>query len=63
MHWDSGESSHQRDKTEPKKGRKRALAPLEEFFLVLVRLQIGLLEKDLAYRFGISPIQGNTPLA
>ena len=55
IYWDSGKSSNQRDETEPKKGRKRALPPLEEFFLVLVRLRLGLLEKDLAYRFGISP--------
>ena len=40
------------DKTD--KGRKRALLPLEEFFLVLVRLRLGLLEQDLAYRFGVS---------
>ena len=36
------------------KGRKRILPPLEEFFLVLVRLRLGLFEQDLAYRFGIS---------
>ena len=35
-------------------GRKRKLPPLEEFFLVLVRLRLGLLEQDLAYRFGVS---------
>ena len=36
------------------KGHKRALLPLEEFFLVLVRLRLGLFEQDLAYRFGVS---------
>ena len=36
------------------KGRKRVLSPLEEFFLVLVHLRLGLFEQDLAYRFGIS---------
>ena len=36
------------------KGRKRSLSPLEEFFLVLVRLRLGLFEQDIAYRFGIS---------
>ena len=36
------------------KGRKRILSPLNEFFLLLVRLRLGLFEKDLAYRFGIS---------
>ena len=35
-------------------GRKRILPPMEEFFLVLVRLRLGLLEDDLAYRFGVS---------
>lgn len=37
-----------------RKGRPRALAPLEEFFLVLVRLRLGLLEQDIADRFGLS---------
>ena len=36
------------------KGRKRSLSPLEEFFLILVRLRLGLFEQDIAYRFGIS---------
>lgn len=36
------------------KGRKRVLLPLEEFFLVLVRLRLGLFEQDLAYRFSVS---------
>lgn len=37
-----------------KKGRPRSLEPLEEFFLVLVRLRLGLLEQDIADRFGLS---------
>ena len=37
-----------------KKGRPRSLAPIDEFFLVLVRLQLGLLEQDLADRVGLS---------
>ena len=37
-----------------KKGRPRTLTPIEEFFLVLVRLRLGLLEQDLADRFGLS---------
>lgn len=37
-----------------KRGPPRALDPLNEFFLTLVRLKLGLLEKDLADRFGIS---------
>ena len=36
------------------KGKKRSLSPLEEFFLVLVRLRLGLFVQDIAYRFGIS---------
>ena len=37
-----------------KRGRKRTLSPEQEFFLVLVRLQLGLLEEDLAQRASIS---------
>jgi len=37
-----------------KRGPPRALDPLNEFFLTLVRLKLGLLERDLADRFGIS---------
>ena len=35
-------------------GRNWSLPPTEEFFLVLVQLPVGLLEKDLTDRFGIS---------
>ena len=37
-----------------KKGRPRSLEPLEEFFLVLVRLRLGLMEQDIADRFRLS---------
>ena len=37
-----------------KRCRPRSLPPLEEFFLTMVRLRLGLMEQDLAYRFGIS---------
>jgi len=37
-----------------KKGRPRSLAPIDEFFLVLVRLRLGLLEQYLADRVGLS---------
>ena len=37
-----------------KHGPKRSLTPEEEFFLVLVRLRLGLLEEDLAFRACIS---------
>ena len=35
-------------------GSSRSLSPINEFFLVLCRLRCGLMECDLAYRFGIS---------
>ena len=35
-------------------GRNRLLPPKEEFFMVLVRLRLGLFEKDLADRFSVS---------
>ena len=35
-------------------GQKRTLSPLNEFFLMLVRLRLDLFEHDLAYKFGIS---------
>ena len=34
--------------------RRRALPPIDEFFMTLVRLRLGLLEQDLAHRFRIS---------
>ena len=37
-----------------KRGPKRVLDAEQEFFLVLVRLRLGLLEKDIASRAGIS---------
>ena len=46
-----------RDRTFPpgdKRGPPRALNPMNEFFLTLVRLRLGLQERDLADRFGIS---------
>ena len=51
-YWNDGKS---KGKDECKsRGRHRALPPLEEFFLVLVRLQLGLMEQDLADQFEIS---------
>ena len=42
------------DKSFQSKGRHRMLSPIDKFFLVMIQLCLGLLEKDLAYRFGIS---------
>lgn len=50
-YWNGGKSRETDGKS---KGRPRSLLPLEEFFLVLVRLRLGLLEQDLADRFEIS---------
>ena len=33
------------------RGRHQSLPPIDEFFMVLVRLRLGLLEGDLAHRF------------
>ncbi|XP_046864361.1 uncharacterized protein LOC124458378 [Xenia sp. Carnegie-2017] len=38
----------------PKLGRPRALSCYEEYILVLMRLRLGLFEKDLAHRFGVA---------
>lgn len=50
--WRSGESKD--NYAEEKTGRSHKLSLLEQFFLMLVRLSLGLLEFDLANRFGIS---------
>ena len=34
--------------------RPRILSPLNEFFMMLCRLRLGLLEQDLAYQFEVS---------
>lgn len=39
---------------ENKRLRQRSLPPMEEFFMTLVRLRLGLVEQDLADRFGVS---------
>ena len=36
------------------KGKSHKLSPLNEFFLMLYRLCLGLYEQDLAHRFGVS---------
>ena len=42
------------DSSSGKKRRPHILPPLEEFFLTLVFLRLGLMEQDIADRFGIS---------
>ena len=37
-----------------KRGRKRSLTPLNEFFATMIRLRLGLLEQDLAERFQVA---------
>ena len=34
--------------------RNTSIAPIDEFFLVLMRLRLGLLEQDLAHQFNVS---------
>lgn len=48
------EESDKQNCVENKRLQQRSLPPLEEFFMTLVRLRLGLFEQDLAYMFGIS---------
>ena len=54
IYYDSNTNAAKLDENRTKRGPKRSLHPEQELFLVLVRLRCGLLEKDLAYRAGIS---------
>lgn len=38
----------------PKIGRPRSLSAFEEFVMAVMRLRLGLFERDLSHRFGIS---------
>ena len=58
VYWSSNsqkqESSGTPLRSKAPSGRARRLQPVNEFFMTLVRLRLGLLEQDLADRFGIS---------
>lgn len=47
-------TSYKKESSGKKRGPKRQLSGEEEMFMTLVRLRLGLLEDDLAYRFGMS---------
>ena len=51
IYWGSTVTTSDRSSS---RGAPRSLSPLNEFFLVLCRLRLGLLENDLAFRFGVS---------
>ena len=36
-----------------KSGRRRTLSTFQEFVMVMLRLRLGLFERDLAHRFGV----------
>jgi hypothetical protein len=49
------------DKTPSKRpGRKRVISPINQLFMTLVRLRLGLLHQDLAYRFHTNTRQVST---
>lgn len=47
-------TSYKKESSGKKRGPKRQLSGEEEMFLTLVRIRLGLLEEDLAFRFGMS---------
>ena len=58
-YWDPGKVAETGDKFDTttkgySKGRNRKCSPINEFFMVLVQLRLGLFERDLGYRFGVS---------
>ena len=54
IYCDSHTNPERVTETAKKHGPKRSLSAKQEFFLLLVRLRCGLLEKDIAFRAGIS---------
>ena len=51
IYWGSKKDGHSTSETH---GKSRSLTPMEEFFMILVRLRLGLFERDLADRFSVS---------
>ncbi|KAK3725309.1 hypothetical protein QZH41_002598 [Actinostola sp. cb2023] len=49
-----GKENREHNEQSPTVGRPRSLTPFQEFVMVLMRLRLGLFERDLAHRFGIS---------
>ena len=54
IYYKSNTNSEKLSEHGEKRGPKRSMSQEQELFLVLVRLQCSLLEKDIAYRAGIS---------
>lgn len=50
----TGEKEGELNQKTHKIGRPRALTPFQEYIMVLMRLRLGLFEKDLAHRFDIA---------
>ena len=51
IYWGSKKDAHSTSETH---GKSRSLTPMEEFFMILVRLCLGLFERDLADCFSVS---------
>ncbi|XP_070546136.1 uncharacterized protein [Ptychodera flava] len=54
VYWRGSATPATRHETEIRRGKQRKLPLLEEYFAVLARLKVGLLENDIADRLGVS---------
>ena len=54
-YWRGSQQAPLDDSTKSKTGKKRKLSIQDEFFLVLLRLKVGLFVHDISDRFDISP--------
>ena len=50
---ESANKSHFSDRFQTKPGPDSKVTLQEEFFIVMMRLKVGLFQKDLAHRFGM----------